>query len=72
MELVFVLGWALNIDRLLGLYQVLDLPKSDLQITQGLKSRNKTVAVVGAWVDAGEEECLRRAREYLAKAVEEP
>ncbi|KAL1839597.1 hypothetical protein VTJ49DRAFT_1340 [Mycothermus thermophilus] len=42
------------------LSEVLDLPKSDLQITHGLKSRNKTVAIVGSWVDKGEEECLRR------------
>ncbi len=49
--------------------QVLGLPKSDLQITQGLKSRNKTIAVVGSWVSAGEEECLARVREYLDKAT---
>lgn len=29
-----------------------------MQITHGLKSRSKTVAVVGSWVNAGEEECL--------------
>ncbi|KAH6623489.1 hypothetical protein F5144DRAFT_363193 [Chaetomium tenue] len=52
------------------LSEVLDLPKSDLQITQGLKSRNKTVAVVGSWVNGGEEECLKRAREYLDQAIE--
>ena len=50
--------------------QVLDFPKSDLHITQGLKSRSKTVAVVGSWVNSSEEECLRRARECLDKAVE--
>ena len=49
--------------------QVLDLPKSDLQITQGLKSRNKTVAVSGGWINSGEEECLKRVRQYLEKAV---
>jgi uncharacterized protein YggU (UPF0235/DUF167 family) len=52
------------------LLQVLDLPKSDLQITHGLKSRSKTVAAVGGWVNAGEEECLKRVREYLDRAVE--
>ncbi|KAL2139682.1 hypothetical protein VTI28DRAFT_4852 [Corynascus sepedonium] len=52
------------------LSEVLDLPKSGLQITQGLKSRNKTVAAIGSWVNSGEEECLKRAREYLDKAVE--
>ncbi|KAK3305718.1 uncharacterized protein B0T15DRAFT_206963 [Chaetomium strumarium] len=51
------------------LSEALDLPKSDLQITQGLKSRNKTVAIVGAWVNSGEEECLRRVRMYLDNAV---
>lgn len=50
--------------------QVLGLPKSDLQITHGLKSRNKTIAVVGSWVSDGEDECLRRVREYLNKAIE--
>jgi uncharacterized protein YggU (UPF0235/DUF167 family) len=49
--------------------QVLELPKSDLQITQGLKSRTKTVAAVEGWVNAGEDECLARVREYLAKAM---
>ncbi|GAB1317629.1 hypothetical protein MFIFM68171_07839 [Madurella fahalii] len=52
------------------LSEVLDLPKSDLKITQGLKSRNKTVAAVGSWVNSGEEECLRRVREYLDNAIE--
>lgn len=51
-------------------FQILDLPKSDLQITQGLKSRTKTVAAVGSWVNSGEEGCLSRAREYLDKAAE--
>ncbi|KAH6847397.1 hypothetical protein B0I37DRAFT_144078 [Chaetomium sp. MPI-CAGE-AT-0009] len=49
---------------------VLDLPKSDLQIIQGLKSRSKTVAVVGSWVNAGEEECLKMAMECLNQAME--
>lgn len=53
-----------------NLAQVLDLPKSALQITQGLKSRSKTVTAVGSWVNSGEEECLNRVREYLDKAVE--
>jgi hypothetical protein len=51
--------------------QVLDLPKSCLQITQGLKSRAKTVSAVGGWVNnSGEVECLRLAREYLERAVQ--
>jgi len=50
---------------------VLKLPKSDLQITQGHKSRNKTIAAVGSWVTADEEACLRRIREYLEAAGED-
>ncbi|KAK4203603.1 hypothetical protein QBC40DRAFT_274609 [Triangularia verruculosa] len=53
------------------LSEVLDLPKSNLEITQGHKSRNKTVAVIGSWVNSGEEECLERVKDYLDKAVEE-
>jgi hypothetical protein len=49
--------------------QVLDLPKSGLQVTQGLKSRSKTVAAVGSWINSGEEECLKRVREYLDEAM---
>ncbi|KAK1757219.1 hypothetical protein QBC47DRAFT_422198 [Echria macrotheca] len=51
------------------LSEVLSLPKSDLQITQGHKSRNKTIAVVGSWVSSGEEECLKRVRQYLDDAA---
>ncbi|KAJ4292921.1 hypothetical protein N0V88_005584 [Collariella sp. IMI 366227] len=51
------------------LSEVLGLPKSDLQITQGLKSRAKTVAAVGSWVNSSEEGCLQRVREYLDKAL---
>ncbi|KAH8888588.1 DUF167-domain-containing protein [Thozetella sp. PMI_491] len=47
------------------LSEVLGLPKSDLQITQGLKSRDKTVAVGGSLVKNGEEDCLRRTRALL-------
>ncbi|KAL2129480.1 hypothetical protein VTI74DRAFT_7689 [Chaetomium olivicolor] len=52
------------------LSEVLGLPKSDLQITQGLKSRTKTVAAVGSWVNSGEEECLKRVKEYLNRAMD--
>ncbi|KAK0611613.1 hypothetical protein B0T14DRAFT_441556 [Immersiella caudata] len=52
------------------LSEVLDLPKSDLTITQGLKSQNKTIAVAAPWVRAGEDECLKRVREYLDKAAD--
>ncbi|KAK4111653.1 YggU-like protein [Canariomyces notabilis] len=52
------------------LSEVLDLPKSDLQITQGLKSRSKTVAAAGSWINSAEDECLRRAKEYLDRAID--
>ncbi|KAK0749815.1 hypothetical protein B0T18DRAFT_323775 [Schizothecium vesticola] len=51
------------------LSEVLKLPKSDLQITQGHKSRNKTIAAVGSWVGADEEACLKTVREYLEEAA---
>lgn len=54
--------------------QALNLPKSNLEITQGLKSRAKTIAVAapGSWVgvSGGEEECLERVKAYLNKATE--
>ncbi|KAK3689791.1 hypothetical protein B0T22DRAFT_376339 [Podospora appendiculata] len=50
------------------LSEVLDLPKSDLQIIQGPKSRQKTIAVVAPWVNAGEQECLTQVKAYLDKA----
>lgn len=53
------------------LSEVLDLPKSNLEITHGHKSRSKTVAVVGPWVNSCEEECMKRVRDYLDKAFEE-
>ena len=46
--------------------QVLDVPKSDLHITQGLKSRNKTVALT---VNGGEEECVNKVMACLEKAT---
>ncbi|KAK3385101.1 hypothetical protein B0H63DRAFT_394651 [Podospora didyma] len=56
------------------LSEALDLHKSDLQITQGLKSRNKTIAMVGSWINVStrtEDACLRQVREYLDKAVDD-
>ncbi|KAK3346678.1 hypothetical protein B0T25DRAFT_571800 [Lasiosphaeria hispida] len=53
------------------LSEAFKLPKSDLQITHGLKTRNKTIAVVGSWVSAGEEECLKRVQEYLDEATDD-
>ncbi|KAK3388543.1 hypothetical protein B0T20DRAFT_97938 [Sordaria brevicollis] len=60
------------------LSEALNIPKSNLEITQGLKSRAKTVAVSapGSWVGGGggngggEEECLERVKAYLNKATE--
>lgn len=60
--------------RLYLTIQALNLPKSNLEITQGLKSRAKTIAVAapGSWVggNGGEEECLERVKAYLNKATE--
>lgn len=61
-----------------GLYltiQALNLPKSNLEITQGLKSRAKTIAVAapGSWIggnNGGEEECLSRVKACLSEATE--
>ncbi|WYZ34196.1 hypothetical protein EsH8_I_000472 [Colletotrichum jinshuiense] len=50
------------------LSEVLGLPKSDLTITQGLKSRDKTVAVSNI-VDG--EEFTTRVKERLTKAAED-
>ncbi|KAJ4355111.1 hypothetical protein N0V85_009561 [Neurospora sp. IMI 360204] len=56
------------------LSEALNLPKSNLEITQGLKSRAKTIAVAapGSWVGGtgGEEECLERVKAYLNEATE--
>ncbi|KAK4218473.1 hypothetical protein QBC37DRAFT_333778 [Rhypophila decipiens] len=48
--------------------EVLNVPKSDLQITQGLKSRNKTIALA---VNVSEEECLHRVQASLKEATSE-
>ncbi len=47
--------------------QALAIPKSDLQITQGFKSRDKTVVVGGELVTGGEEECLERVKASLGR-----
>ncbi|KAK3496095.1 hypothetical protein B0T13DRAFT_278498 [Neurospora crassa] len=56
------------------LSEALNLPKSNLEITQGLKSRAKTIAVAapGSWVggSGGGEECLERVKAHLNKATE--
>ncbi|KAM7207964.1 hypothetical protein V8F20_001758 [Naviculisporaceae sp. PSN 640] len=48
--------------------EVLNVPKSDLQITQGHKSRSKTIALA---VDTSEEECLHKVKASLDKASSE-
>ncbi|KAF3763792.1 hypothetical protein M406DRAFT_341214 [Cryphonectria parasitica EP155] len=53
------------------LSEVLGVPKSDLQITRGMKSRDKTVAVGGRAVQQGEEECLKKLLKMLSDAVDE-
>jgi hypothetical protein len=51
--------------------KVLNLPKSNLQITRGLKSRDKTIAATGSWIGGGsEEDCLKRVRTLLEDALE--
>ena len=43
------------------------MPKSSLQVTRGLKSRDKTVAVSG--IGDAEDAALSRVRELVDKAV---
>lgn len=45
------------------------MSKSDLQITRGFKSKDKTIAVCGKAVQDGEE-CVSRLLRKLGKAVE--
>lgn len=53
--------------------QALDVPKSDLQIARGTKSREKIIVVGGRAVrkDEGEAECVSRLVRRLGEAVEE-
>jgi uncharacterized protein YggU (UPF0235/DUF167 family) len=53
------------------LSKALGLPKSDLAITHGLKSRDKTVAVHGRLASGTETEAVSRVRALLDKASEE-
>lgn len=50
--------------------QVLGIPKSDVQIAHGLKSRDKTVAVTGVLAQGDESACLSRVRDLLEEAAE--
>lgn len=49
--------------------EVLDIPKSDLQITRGSKSREKTIAIGGQAVQNGVA-CVSHLVERLSKAAE--
>lgn len=53
------------------LSKALGLPKSDLTITHGLKSRDKTVAVKGSLAAGTEAEAVSRVKELLDKASED-
>lgn len=54
--------------RARGVEQALDVPKSDLQITRGAKSREKMIAVGGRAVQDGEV-CVGRLLKRLSEAV---
>ncbi|MBE3047395.1 hypothetical protein IMZ48_33755 [Candidatus Bathyarchaeota archaeon] len=47
---------------------MLQTPKSEIQISHGMKSRDKTVVMSG--VEGGGEESARRIRDLLREAVE--
>ncbi|PKS13008.1 hypothetical protein jhhlp_000349 [Lomentospora prolificans] len=51
------------------LSEVLNKPKSEIQISHGMKSRDKTVIVSG--VKETEEEAVRSVREMLQKATDQ-
>ncbi|KAH7382807.1 hypothetical protein BKA64DRAFT_169702 [Cadophora sp. MPI-SDFR-AT-0126] len=48
---------------------VLNCPKSDVEVIRGLKSRDKTVAVAGFDVKGGEKSCIAKIRDQLECAV---
>lgn len=56
---------------LINIGQALDVPKSDLQITRGAKSRDKVIALGGRAVQDGEAECLGRLLKRLGEAAGE-
>lgn len=48
---------------------MLRCPKSDVEVIRGLKSRDKTVAIMG--LDKGDEKgCLETVRELLSNSIE--
>lgn len=49
---------------------MLEVPKSDLQITRGTRSRDKTVAIGGRAIQKGEE-CIGRLVKRLTDRVGE-
>ncbi|KAG6357952.1 hypothetical protein INS49_013835 [Diaporthe citri] len=52
------------------LSEALGVPKSDLQITRGAKSRDKVVALAGKAVQDSETECVDRLLKRLDDAIE--
>lgn len=51
------------------LSRALGVAKSDVQITHGLKSRDKTISVTGALAQGDESSCITRVRDLLEKAA---
>ncbi|KAL1861811.1 hypothetical protein Daus18300_008627 [Diaporthe australafricana] len=52
------------------LSEALDVPKSDLQITRGARSRDKVIALGGKAVQDSETECVSRLLKRLDDAIE--
>ncbi|KAK2609756.1 hypothetical protein N8I77_003242 [Diaporthe amygdali] len=52
------------------LSEALNVPKSDLQITRGAKSRDKIIALGGKAVQDSETECISRIMKQLDDAIE--
>lgn len=52
-------------------YKALNVPKSDLQITQGLKSRDKVLSLGGSLLKDDKEECISRILALLNKASDD-
>ena len=49
--------------------QIFECPKSDIEITRGLKSREKTIAISGIDIQGDNEECISRIRRQLESAI---
>lgn len=48
--------------------KALNVPKSDLQITQGLKSRDKVLSLGGSFLKDDKETCISRIQALLDEA----